>query len=136
MIDASIVSSLPPLPSIENTENADMTTRREASNGCCSSDRTLTSSAALRARTPTSPPAPMVPGQPEQNKCEVTQAICRSTSRIGTSYPSIQIHTLVLSVQVATASSKRQRVGTSSNWDSRLTCLKRYGVRMFTIHVF
>lgn len=114
IIDAPIASSIPPLLSTTTTKIANTTVRLEASNGRNSSNRTVTSSMVLRARTPTTPLAPIVPGHSEQDKGEVTQAVRRSSLRIGSLHPAVQIHPLLPSAQVAAARLKRQRVGATS----------------------
>lgn len=90
-----------------STENTDTASHPMALNGCSFSNRTVTSSAVLQARTPTPPPVTIASGQSEQDECEVTQAIRRSSLRTGSSHPAIQIHLLLLSVQVTIAGLKR-----------------------------
>lgn len=95
MIDAPIVSSIQPLALTMTTENADMVVHPEVLNGRGSSDRTVMGV------------SPIGPDQPDQDECEVTQGVRGSSSRTGSPHPIVQIHPLLLSLQVTPAGSKR-----------------------------
>lgn len=104
VIDAPIISAIPPFPPNVAVEDAP----QGGSGGRVSSDRTLFGSATRRVRTPTPSPTPLIAGTVGKDDREVTQRVRGSSSWISSPHP--LLYPISTNAHTIATGGKRQRV--------------------------